>query len=169
MSSEGVVSRMAPVSPETFRHACGRFATGVAIAAVMDESGVPHGLTVSSFASVSLEPPLVLICLGHAVTNIEEFRRSRYFSLSFLRQEQLHLSNHFAQKGYDRFTGVPWCAGDSGAPLILGALGALECALYQRFTSGDHDIFVGEVLRAQATEGSPLIHFAGRYRKLAEE
>jgi flavin reductase (DIM6/NTAB) family NADH-FMN oxidoreductase RutF len=169
MSSEGVESRMAPVSPEAFRHACGRFATGVAIAAVMDESGVPRGLTISSFASVSLEPPLILICLGHAVTNIEEFRRSRYFSLSFLRQEQLHLSNYFARKGQDRFTGVAWRPGETGAPLILGTLGALECALYQRFTSGDHDIFVGEVVRAQAAEGSPLIHYAGRYRRLAEE
>ena len=160
---------MAPVSPETFRHACSRFVTGVAIAAVVDESGVPHGLTVSSFASVSLEPPLVLICLGHAVTNIEEFRRSRYFGLSFLREGQVHLSDHFARKGYDRFTGVPWCPGDTGAPLIVGALGALECALYQRFTSGDHDIFVGEVVRAQASDGSPLIHYVGRYRRLAEE
>ena len=169
MSSEGVESRMAPVSPEAFRHACGRFATGVAIAAVMDESGIPRGLTISSFASVSLEPPLILICLGHAVTNIEEFRRSRYFSLSFLRQEQLHLSNHFARKGQDRFTGVAWRPGETGAPLILGALGALECALYQRFTSGDHDIFVGEVVRAEAAEGSPLIHYAGCYRRLADE
>jgi len=169
MSSEGVESRMAPVSPEAFRHACGRFATGVAIAAVMDESGVPHGLTVSSFASVSLEPPLILICLGHAVTNIEDFRRSRYFSLSFLREEQVHLSNHFARKGYDRFTGVAWCPGDTGAPLIQDALGTLECTLYQRFTSGDHDIFVGEVVRAKAMDGSPLIHFSGRYRGLAPE
>jgi flavin reductase (DIM6/NTAB) family NADH-FMN oxidoreductase RutF len=169
MSSEGVESRMAPVSAEAFRHACGRFATGVAIAAVMDESGVPHGLTVSSFASVSLEPPLILICLGHAVTNIEEFRRSRYFSLSFLREDQVHLSNHFARKGQDRFTGVAWSSGNTGAPLIEDALGTLECILYQRFTSGDHDIFVGEVVRAGATDGSPLIHFSGRYRTLAPE
>jgi flavin reductase (DIM6/NTAB) family NADH-FMN oxidoreductase RutF len=169
MSSEGVESRMAPVSPEAFRHACGRFATGVAIAAVLDESGVPHGLTVSSFASVSLEPPLILICLGHAVTNIEEFRRSRYFSLSFLREDQVHLSNHFARKGQDRFTGVAWSSGDTGAPLIEDALGTLECTLYQRFTSGDHDIFVGEVVRAEATDGSPLIHFSGRYGRLTPE
>jgi flavin reductase (DIM6/NTAB) family NADH-FMN oxidoreductase RutF len=169
MSSEGVKSRLAPVSPDAFRHACGRFATGVAIAAVLDESGTPRGLTVSSFTSVSLEPPLVLICLGHAVTNIEEFRRSRHFSLSFLREDQRHLSSHFAQKGHDRFNGVPWRAGETGSPLILGALGALECTLYQRFTSGDHDIFVGEVIHAEAADGSPLIHYASHYRGLAEE
>jgi flavin reductase ActVB len=168
MSSEGVKTRMAPVSPDAFRHACGRFATGVAIAAVMDESGVPRGLTISSFSSVSLKPPLILICLGHAVTNIEEFRRSRYFSLSFLRAEQLDLSKHFAEKGQDRFNDVPWCPGETGAPLIRGTLGVLECALYQRFTSGDHDIFVGEVVHAEADEGSPLIHYAGRYSRLAE-
>jgi len=169
MSSEGVGRRMAPVSADAFRHACGRFATGVAIAAVMDESGTARGLTVSSFTAVSLEPPLVLICLGRAVTNIEEFRRARHFSLSFLRKEQRDLSSHFAQKGHDRFNGVAWRGGETGAPLIVGALGALECALYQRFTSGDHDIFVGEVVYAEAAEGSPLIHYASRYRRLAEE
>src|SRR5215470_8514237 len=123
MSSEGAQSAVARVSSEEFRRACGRFATGVAIASVMDQADTPHGLTVSSFASVSLEPPLILICLGHAVTNIEEFRRSRYFSLNFLREDQAHLSNHFARKGHDRFTGVAWSSGDTGAPLIQDALG----------------------------------------------
>jgi len=169
MSSDGVRRPAAPVSADAFRQACSRFATGVAVAAVMDESGTPRGLTVSSFTSVSLEPPLVLICLGHAVTNIEEFRRALHFSLSFLRKEQRDLSSHFAQKGHDRFNGVAWRGGETGAPLIVGALGALECALYQRFTSGDHDIFVGEVVYAEAAEGSPLIHYASRYRRLAEE
>ncbi|MBV9742284.1 MAG: flavin reductase family protein [Acidobacteriia bacterium] len=169
MSSDGVQSRLALVSSNEFRRACGRFATGVAIAAVLDDTGVPHGLTVSSFTSVSLEPPLILICLGHAVTNIEEFRRARYFGLSFLYEEQRPLSDRFAQKGHDRFDGVPWYAGESGAPLLSNALGAVECAAYQRFTSGDHDIFVGEVIRTEAREGAPLIYYASRYRRLREE
>jgi flavin reductase (DIM6/NTAB) family NADH-FMN oxidoreductase RutF len=169
MSSEGAVRQMAAVSSDEFRRACGRFATGVAVAAVMDESGVPHGLTVSSFTSVSLEPPLILICLGHAVTNIEEFRRARHFGLSFLREEQRPLSDRFAQKGHDRFDGVDWYAGESGAPLIANCVGAIECAAYQRFTSGDHDIFVGEVMRSEVGEGSPLLYYASRYRGLAPE
>jgi flavin reductase (DIM6/NTAB) family NADH-FMN oxidoreductase RutF len=168
MSSEGVERRVAAVVSEEFRLACGRFATGVAIAAVRDESGVPRGLTVSSFASVSLEPPLVLICLGHAVTNIEEFRRSRYFGLSFLREEQRAISEHFARKGGDKFNGVNWYGGESGVPLIANALAAIECVAYQRVTSGDHDIFVGEVIHVEASDGAPLIYYAGSYGRLAE-
>jgi flavin reductase (DIM6/NTAB) family NADH-FMN oxidoreductase RutF len=168
MSSEGVERRLAAVSNEEFRHACGRFATGVAIAAVRDESGVPHGLTVSSFTSVSLDPPLVLICLGHAVTNIEEFRHSRYFGLSFLREDQRAISEHFARKGADKFDGVNWYAGESGVPLIANALAAIECVAYQRVTSGDHDIFVGEVVHVEVANGAPLIYYASNYRILAE-
>jgi len=169
MSSEGVARPIAAVSSEEFRHACGRFATGVAIAAVTDENGVPHGLTISSFTSVSLEPPLILICLGHAVTNIEEFRRARYFSLSFLEERQRSLSDRFAQKGHDKFDGIGWYAGESGAPLIADCLCSMECAAYQRVTSGDHDIFVGEVIRTEVREGAPLLYYASRYRHLAPE
>jgi 3-hydroxy-9,10-secoandrosta-1,3,5(10)-triene-9,17-dione monooxygenase reductase component len=168
MSSEGLSSRLAPVSSAEFRRACARFATGVAIAAVND-GGTPHGLTVSSFTAVSLEPPLILMCLGHAVTNIQEFRRARYYSLNFLREEQRYLSDRFAQKGHDKFDGIDWHTGETGAPLIRGALATLECAARQRFTSGDHDIFVGEVVRAHTDDGSPLIHYSSRYRKLAQE
>jgi flavin reductase (DIM6/NTAB) family NADH-FMN oxidoreductase RutF len=171
MSSEGVESRLAVVSNDEFRHACSRFATGIAVAACLDENGVPHGITISSFTSVSLEPPLILICLGHAVTNIEEFRRARYFGVSFLGEDQRHVSERFARKGHEheRFDGVAWYPGESGAPLIANGLAAIECAAYQRFTSGDHDIFVGEVIRAEVCDGLPLIHFASRYRRLHEE
>ena len=169
MSSEGVQARWAVVSNDEFRRACGRFATGVAVAAVTDEAGVPHGLTVSSFTSVSLEPPLILICLGHAVTNIEEFRRARYLGLSFLREEQRSLSDHFARKGYDRFEGVAWYHGETGVPLVAGAVGAMECTAYQRFTSGDHDILVCEVIRAEVREGAPLVYYDSQYRRLAGE
>ena len=160
---------MAPVSSEEFRRACGRFATGVVVAAVVDEKGAPHGLTVSSFTSVSLHPPLVLICLGHAVTNIEEFRHVSHFGLSILGEEERRISDRFAQKGHDRFDGVEWRRGETGVPLLVHALATLECAAHQRVTSGDHDILVGEVVRTHAKDGAPLIHFEGRYRKLAQE
>jgi flavin reductase (DIM6/NTAB) family NADH-FMN oxidoreductase RutF len=169
MSSEGVARPAAGVSSEEFRHACGRFATGVAIAAVSDENGAPHGLTVSSFTSVSLEPPLILICLGHAVTNIEEFRRARYFGLSFLHEGQRPLADRFAQKGHDKFDGIAWYAGESGAPIISDCLCGIECAAYQRVTSGDHDIFVGEVIRTDIREGAALVYYASRYRRLTSE
>jgi len=166
MSSEGVQSRMAAVSNDEFRRACGRFATGVAVASVVDRQGTPHGLTVSSFTSVSLEPPLVLICLGQAVTNIEEFREARHFGISILGEDARSISDRFARKGCDRFDGVEWYSGETGVPLMAGALATIECAAHQRFPSGDHDIFVGEVLRTSIRDGNPLIFYASEYRGL---
>jgi flavin reductase (DIM6/NTAB) family NADH-FMN oxidoreductase RutF len=159
-------SELRPVSPDDFRHACGRFATGVCVATVLDPQGGPHGLTVSSFTSVSLEPPLVLICLGHAVTVIEYFRQAKYFGINVLRGDQRELSDRFARKGFDRFNGLPWDRGESGVPLMPGALAAMECEVEQRVTSGDHDIFVGRMVRAVVEDGEPLIYYASRYREL---
>ena len=90
---------MVPVTSEEFRRACGRFATGVTIATVLDAKGKPHGLTVSSFASVSLHPPLILICLGHDVAAIKHFRAGRYFAVNVLTEAQRPLSDRFARKG----------------------------------------------------------------------
>jgi flavin reductase (DIM6/NTAB) family NADH-FMN oxidoreductase RutF len=157
---------MAPVTSEDFRRACGRFATGVSIASVLDAKGAPHGLTVNSFAAVSLEPPLVLICLGHAVTIIEHFRAARHFGINVLAEGQRDLSDRFARKGQDRFDGLEWQPGETGVPLLAGVLAAVECAVHQRFTSGDHDVFVGEMLSARVAKGDPLIYFASRYREL---
>ena len=158
---------MAPVTSEEFRRACGRFATGVAIASVLDANRAPHGLTVSSFASVSLDPPLILICLGHAVSVIDHFRAAQYFGVNVLTENQRPLSDRFARKGYDRFDGLDWQPGHTGVPLVPGALAAMECRTHQRFTSGDHDILVGAMVAARVADGEPLIHFTGRYRGLS--
>jgi len=161
-------SDLSPVSPDEFRCACGRFATGVCVATVLDTQGLPHGLTVSSFTSVSLEPPLVLICLGHAVTVIDHFRNAKYFGINVLAAGQQHLSERFARKGMDRFNGLAWESGASGVPLLPGALASMECQIEQRVTSGDHDIFVAKMVRSVVGAGSPLLHFEGRYRALSE-
>jgi len=154
------------VSGEDFRRACGRFATGITIATVMDPDGVPHGLTVNSFNAVSLEPPLVSICLGHAVSLIDLFREASFFGINVLNENQRPLSDHFARKGHDRFQGVAWTPGQTGAPLIYDALAAIECQLEQRVTVGDHDIFIGRMVAAKVTEAAPLLYFASAYRKL---
>src|SRR5579872_4878654 len=167
MSSEGRAGRTAPVTSEEFRRACGRFATGITIASVLDAAGTPHGLTVSSFVSVSLEPPMVSICLGHAVALIDIFRASPYFGINVLAEDQQALSELFARKGHDRFNGLDWYHGEvTGVPLLPGVLAAIECAVEQRITAGDHDIFVAQMVGARAVDGEPLIHFMGRYRKL---
>jgi flavin reductase (DIM6/NTAB) family NADH-FMN oxidoreductase RutF len=162
MSSEGF-----QVSPDEFRRACGRFATGVTIATVLDAQGAPHGLTVSSFTSVSLDPPLVLICLGHAVTIVDFFRNASHFGVNVLNAGQREISERFARKGADRFDGIAWTAGATGVPLLPGAIASMECAVEQRVTSGDHDIFIGRMVRAQVADGAPLVYFAGGYRELA--
>jgi flavin reductase (DIM6/NTAB) family NADH-FMN oxidoreductase RutF len=162
MSSEGPT-----VTSEEFRRACGRSANSVAIATVLDTEGTPHGLTVSSFSSVSLEPPLVLICLGHAVSLIDLFRGSPSFGINILAEDQQDLSERFARKGEDRFDGLEWYSGSTGVPLLPGVLAAIECAVEQRISAGDHDIFVARMVAAQVAEGEPLIHFRGCYRRLA--
>jgi flavin reductase (DIM6/NTAB) family NADH-FMN oxidoreductase RutF len=166
MSSDRHAGHQKPVTGEEFRKACGRFATGVTIASVMDAKGTPHGLTVSSFTSVSLDPPLVLICLGHAVAAIHHFRSATHFAINVLAEDQRPLSDRFARKGHDRFEGVDWTAGASGAPLIPGVLAAIECSVYRIVPMGDHDILVGEMLHAKISEGQPLLYFASGYTHL---
>jgi flavin reductase (DIM6/NTAB) family NADH-FMN oxidoreductase RutF len=166
MSSEVFPGRLAPVSSEEFRHACGRFATGVTVATVLDAAGLPHGLTVSSFTSVSLAPPLVSICLGHAVSLIDTFRAASFFGINILADDQQALSERFARKGHDRFEGVGWTPGDTGVPLISGALAGMECRVERRIPVGDHDIFIGQMVATRVQDGAPLLHFSGAYRKL---
>ena len=166
MSSERYPGRGAPVSSEEFRRACGRFATGVTVATVLDAKGAPHGLTASSFTSVSLHPPLVLLCLAETATAISHFRAASYFGINVLAAGQQALSERFARKGHDRFQGVEWQAGATGVPLLPGVLAALECGVHRIVPMGDHDILVGEVVRVQVNEGDPLVYFASGYREL---
>jgi flavin reductase (DIM6/NTAB) family NADH-FMN oxidoreductase RutF len=166
MSSEVFPGRPAPVSSEEFRRACGRFPTGVTIATVLDADGQPHGLTVSSFTSVSLDPPLISICLGHAVSLIDTFRAASLFGINILAEDQHLLSERFARKGHDRFQDVSWSPGESGVPLIDGVLAAIECQVEQRIPAGDHDIFVGRMVATRVRDGAPLLHFSGAYRRL---
>lgn len=166
MSSEGARDRAEPVSADQFRRACGRFATGVTVAGAMDSNGVPHGLTVNSFSSISLDPPLILICLGHAIAAIDVFREARWFGLSVLRADQRALSERFAAPMDNRFESLAWRRGKTGAPLLDGVLAQIECATVRRIAAGDHDIFVAEMTAATVEEGEPLIYFGSDYRRL---
>ena len=166
MSSDPAGSLSEVVSSELYRRACGQFATGVAIAAVTDVKGHPHALTINSFTSVSLQPPLILICLAHSVASLAVFRNCEYFGISILNAGQPDLSERFAKFTEDRFEGVGWHLGARGTPLMQCAIATLECALVRWFTEGDHDVFVGAVVTAEAMGGAPLVFFAGDYRRL---
>jgi 3-hydroxy-9,10-secoandrosta-1,3,5(10)-triene-9,17-dione monooxygenase reductase component len=97
---------------------------------------------------------------------IEAFRAARHFGINVLAASQQALSDRFARKGHDRFGSLKWERGESGVPMIPGAIAAIECAVHARFTAGDHDILVGEMMHGRVAEGEPLVYFASRYRKL---
>jgi len=128
--------------------------------------GAPEGLTVNSFTSVSLDPPLILVCIAKTATSYPSFQVAKGFVINVLREDQIDLSQHFASSKSDRFEGIAWRSGAHGAPLLDGVLAALECAVHSSFDAGDHTVFVGQVERAESHEGVPLLYFASAYRKL---
>ena len=154
------------IDSETFRQVCAQFATGVAIAAVRSPDGAPHGLTVNSFTSVSLNPPLILICIGDLCQILPYFGLSHFFSVNFLTPEQQPLATAFAVRTDNRFDGIDWYQAPNGSPLVPGALGWMECRLEQAIEAGDHTILIGEVVAAGAREGAALVYFNRSYSRL---
>lgn len=154
------------VAPAVFRRVCGVFATGVAVAAATGRDGKPHGITVNSFTSVSLHPPLVLVCIGHKAATHGPFSTAAHFALNFLDESQQDLSERFASSHPRRFEGLRWRAGETGAPVLEDALGVLECETWRKMDAGDHTVFLGLVRSARARDGRPLVYFSGKYRRL---
>ncbi|SFO28895.1 NADH-FMN oxidoreductase RutF, flavin reductase (DIM6/NTAB) family [Cohaesibacter marisflavi] len=150
-----------------FRKALGRFATGIAIVTTMDDRDAPVGLTVNSFNSVSLDPPLVLWSLDKSSNQMDAFCSSGFYGVSILAHDQQLASNLFAAMAEDRFEKVEWSAGQTGAPLIDGALARIDCKTEQIIEGGDHVILLGRVVDIAVSEGDPLVYYGGGYRALA--
>lgn len=153
------------VDEKTFRSAMAQFVSGVTVVTTGHE-GKRFGMTVASFTSLSLEPPLVLVCIERRVASHEAIREAGHFAVNFLSAEQQALSNQFASRAEDRFAGVATTSGINGDPLLDGALCTIECRLTEALPGGDHSIFVGEVLSAKITEAAPLVYFRSGYREL---
>jgi flavin reductase (DIM6/NTAB) family NADH-FMN oxidoreductase RutF len=154
-------------SAEAFREACARFATGVAVATVAASDGTPHGLTVSSFTAVSIEPPLILVCIDYACTFLEHFRASTHFGVNVLAESQKELSVIFAEKPEGRFDGVEWYRSESGGvPFLRNCLTNIECRVSSIVEAGDHAIFLAQVIEANSRDGEPLLYFNRDYRSL---
>ena len=153
-------------SAASFRQACSQFATGVAVLTTRAENGAPHGLTINSFTSISLDPPLVLVAVAHDCTILEHFGYSGFYAVNILREDQVDLSVRFAELPEGRFTGVPWSPGATGAPVIAGVLTVLECRTAQSVDVGDHRVLIGEVLEARVGDGRPLVFFGSGYTRL---
>lgn len=152
-----------------FRRVCGAFATGVGVATVIGRDGKPHGLTVNSFTSVSLHPPLILICIGHRAATHGPFSTAASFAVNFLDETQQPLSERFASSHPARFEGLRWSCGATGAPVLEDALAVLECETWRRMDAGDHTVFFGLVKEARVRDGRPLLYFGGSYRRLAQD
>jgi flavin reductase (DIM6/NTAB) family NADH-FMN oxidoreductase RutF len=151
----------------TFRDALGCFATGVTIITAMGPDGQPIGLTANSFTSVSLDPPLLLVCVANNAGSATVLREAQRFAVNVLQIGQQPTSNRFAGKGEDRFANTPWEVGEFGTPVLTGSLSSFECARDAVHDGGDHFILVGRVLKAMfEPRRDPLLYFRGKYRRL---
>jgi flavin reductase (DIM6/NTAB) family NADH-FMN oxidoreductase RutF len=156
-----------PIDDAHFKLALSHFASGVTVVTTEHE-GVRYGMTVASFASLSLHPPLIVVCLETNAKSHDAVAAAGTFGVSILGAGQAEISGRFASRKIDdKFEGVAVVEGQLGVPLIDGAICALECRVHAQLPGGDHSIFVGEVVDARITEGAPLVYFRSGYRNLA--
>jgi flavin reductase (DIM6/NTAB) family NADH-FMN oxidoreductase RutF len=152
-----------PVDPSAYRAALARFASGVTVVTARDGDGRDVGMTVSAFTSLSLEPPLVLICVDHNASVAPVLAHCEIFAVNILAESQEMLSRRFAEHEVDRFDGVPFSRGALGPALLDGALAHVECRVHARHPGGDHTILVGAVDAVRVADGNPLLYFRGSY------
>ncbi|GLW63915.1 FMN reductase [Actinomadura rubrobrunea] len=158
-----------PTDQHRLRMALGRFATGVAVVTARSRSGMPVGMTVNSFTSVSLDPPLVLFCASRRSSLYPVFAAADAFGVNILRESQIAESRRFASRGFDRFATLRPRTGRTGVPLLPRALATLECVEPRRLPAGDHDVLIGRVAAIEADPDEidqPLVYYAGGYRSL---
>jgi 3-hydroxy-9,10-secoandrosta-1,3,5(10)-triene-9,17-dione monooxygenase reductase component len=148
-----------------YRAVLGHFATGVTIVTAMD-GDEPTGMAANSFSSVSLDPPLVLFCAAKSSTTWPRMQPARHFCVNILANDQEEVCRLFATKGADRFKGVGWWAGESGAPVLHDALAWIDCVVEAEHDAGDHVIVVGRCLAMDSRDGEPLLFYRGGYRNL---
>ncbi len=155
-----------PVTENEFRNALSRFASGVTVIVSKDAEERLHGITVSAFSSVSLSPPLVLICVEKTTGSHAALSTAEHFTVNVLSSEQREVSEKFASWSLEKFDGVDMTMGELGLPMVNGCLANLECTMSRTIDAGDHSIFVGEVAHAHIFDGDPLIYFRSDYRGL---
>jgi len=150
----------------SLRDAFGQFATGVTVVTASNKDGQPIGITANSFASVSLEPPLVSWCIDKKSTRFTEFSQAEFYTISVLSADQVEISNLFAQRSWDSaaFDDVEWFTGLNDVPQFPNVLARFHCKTEHCYEGGDHLIVVGAVLEYDATPHEPLLFFQGEYR-----
>ncbi|PPK63634.1 flavin reductase family protein [Actinokineospora auranticolor] len=151
------------VDPVAMRRTMGRFATGVAVVTTRDLDGVPHGMTVNSLTSVSLEPPLLLVCLTTGARSTDAITSSGRFVVNILSARQEHIALRFARRGEDHFAGLAVTQGRHRVPAVPDAFAHLECDVERAFEAGDHVVVIGRVRETCEREGEPLAFLRGRF------
>ena len=152
-----------PFDIAEFRRALGAFVTGVTVVTTIQPDGSPRGFTANSFTSVSLDPPLVLVCIAKTASSYEVFSQTKHFAISVLAEDQKNVSGVFASKAADKFAQVAWCARTTGAPVMDGAAASFDCTTHDVVDAGDHIILIGRVVDFVHTSSSPLGYCRGAY------
>jgi flavin reductase (DIM6/NTAB) family NADH-FMN oxidoreductase RutF len=154
------------IDPDEFRAVMRNLVSGVTVVTT-NIDGQRYGMTVTAFSSVSLDPTLIQVSLEKDSRTHEAVHRSGRLAISILEAGQDEVARQFAAPGSDGFEGSDIEVGETGLPLITGAIGHLECRVVKEFEGGDHTIFIGEVLEGRASAGTPLVHFRGSYQGIA--
>ena len=159
-----------PLTALEFRHALGQFATGVTVVTAERAPGKVHGMTANSFASVSLDPPLILVCVDQHAHLLAMVKARKRFGVSVLKEDQRAMSEYFAQPEenieMEERLGVRFGWTASGIPVLEDTLVQLGCNVVATYLSGDHTVFIGEVETAKVFSGEPLLFFRGQYRQI---
>ncbi|MEO7673213.1 MAG: flavin reductase family protein [Pyrinomonadaceae bacterium] len=156
------------ISSDEFRAALSRFPSGVTVVTTKDAEGVLHGITVSAFCSLSLDPPLVLICIEKSAGSHDALAEAKAFVVNILASSQANLSEQFASLLPDKFDGILFRSGPNGIPVLEGIVAALECSLRQACDGGDHTIFIGLVENVSTGDGFPLVYSRSAYWTLTD-
>ena len=157
-----------PVTPAEFRAALSRFPSGITVVTSRGLDGNIFGITVSAFCSVSLEPPLILVCIEKTTVSHMAINSSGSFAVNILARDDEELSERFAIPAPNKFDGISYRAGLNGVPVLDEALVGLECRLENAFDGGDHTIFVGSVEKVSIKDGKPLVYFHGNYHDILD-
>ncbi len=160
---------MTQIDPRALRNAFGAFATGVTVITTRQPDGTPRGFTANSFTSVSLDPPLLLVCLAKTAHSADVFANAPHFAVNILAEDQKAVSGLFASRTPDKFQQCAWTAGHGDLPLLDGALAQFACATHELVDAGDHLILIGRVEDFGASEGQPLGYFRGNYFSIGIE
>ena len=156
------------IDPRELRDVLGCFATGVAIVTSIGDAGRPVGMTINSFSSVSLDPPLVLWSIGLNTPSRRAYAAHPSFAINIMCSQSKDMSLHFARPSDEKFADVDWAPGHNGVPVLGGALATLECKVHDRVISGDHEIFIGRVVRLCQKSGDPLLFHRGKFAHLGQ-